>query len=158
MNSQGTLLEGADPDQLQTLRWQGSCPSSRVPNVNPSSLWSQLFLRKWTYSVLRAVTHHRLRSRSSQLSSKCSERRSERTRRWVSCCPLLDGLGSAAICGGWGRGADRGGGSWGRRAGPGPGKERPCGQFCEWPVWKGHLSTHLPSAGPPPSREWMEEL
>ena len=48
----------------------------------------------------------------------------------------------------------RGGGGGGVR----PRRERPCGQFCEWPVPKYHLSTPLPSAGPPPAREWMEEL
>ena len=44
-----------------------------------------------------------------------------------------------------------------------PGEKAPVGssvngQFCEWPVRKCHLSTPLPPAGPPPAREWMEEL
>ena len=62
--------------------------------------------------MLRAVTHHHLRSLSYPLSSKSSEPPREWTRLRVSCCPLLGGLGSAAIC--WGSGGRGGeeGASW----------------------------------------------
>lgn len=59
MNSQGTLLEGAGPDQLQTRRRQGFCLSSSVLDVNPSSVVSAL-PSQMDIGGAAAVTHHHL--------------------------------------------------------------------------------------------------